>query len=82
MLSVHLFTKTFTKFIEFSNNVFLFSFENFYSFFEYIILLKDLLEFELELEGLLLQALVLNTILLELFHLILYPSLQHILVLG
>ena len=82
MLSVHLFAKTFTKFIEFSNNVFLFSFENFYSFFEYIILLKDLLEFELELEGLLLQALVLNTILLELFHLILYPSLQHILVLG
>ena len=82
MLSVHLFAKTFTKFIEFSNNVFLFSFENFYSFFEYIILLKDLLEFELELEGLLLQALVLNTILLELFHLILYPSLQHILILS
>ena len=82
MLSVHLFAKTFTKFIEFSNNVFLFRFENFYSFFEYIILLKDLLEFELELEGLLLQALMLDTILLELFHLILYPSLQHILILG
>ena len=82
MLSIHLFAKTFTKLIKFYNNVFLFSFENFYSFFEYIILLEDLFEFELELEGLLLQALVLDTILLELFHLILYSSLQHILVLG
>ena len=82
MLSIHLLTKTFTKFIKFSNNVFLFSFENFYSLFENFILLNDLLEFELEFEGLLLQALVLDTILLELFHLILYPSLQHILVLG
>ena len=82
MLGAHLFTKPFSEFIEFSNNVLLFSLKYFYPFLELITFLQNLLKFKLVLERFLLQALLVGTILLKLFHLILNPPFKHILVLG